>query len=122
MHICDCKGVSAHLLGSGLWQLALEGHQHIQGSQDERVRLLWVAIQRIYLEQKVESKMFKLTKEMIYSGPQNWAMLPSNVKAATTRALVPVVRQTLQGTPYKISSVHAQDYCISGHGEILQNP
>ena len=93
MQICDCKGVSAHLLWSGLWQLVLEGHQRIQGSQDERVRLLWVAIQRIYLEQKVESRMFTLTKEMIYSGPQNWAELSSSVKVATTRALVPVVRQ-----------------------------
>ena len=93
MHICDCKGVSAHLLGSGLWQLVLEGHQHIQGSQDERVRLLWVAIQRILLEQQVESRIFQLTNEMIYSGPQNWAVLSSSVKAATTRALVPVVRQ-----------------------------
>ena len=96
MHICDCKGVSSHLLGSALWQLALERPRHIQGSQEERVRLLWVEIQRIYREQNVENRIFKLSKEMLSVGPQNWAVLSSSVKAAATRSLVPVVRQLCQ--------------------------
>lgn len=93
MHISDCRGVSAHLLGSALWQLVLECPRHIQGTVDERVLLLWEEIQRIYGEQRVENRIFKLSRDMINTGPQNWAVLSSTVKAAATRALVPVVRQ-----------------------------